>query len=168
MLYTLTERFRELDAILDAEEGVTEDEAAALDAARDAIIADLPGEVANAIRYIQTLQATHDATTVEAARLRAIAERTAKKAERVKALCIAAFDAAGVTTVKTPVGALSVQPNGGKPSLRIIVQVESLPDSLTKQPPRIADTDALRALAESMPDNGLAVLEPRGRHVRLR
>lgn len=167
-LYDLADHYRQLDATLDAEEGVTEDEAACIAAIRADLDAMTPEAFADAIRYLRSVESDAVALKAEVDRLSLLRARAQNKVTRIKGLLAEVFESRGVSSVKTPIGTVALQNNGGEPPLRLLVTDPMLlPDDLVTVT-RTPNNDALRSLCTSTPHNPFAVLDPRGKHVRIR
>lgn len=120
----------------------------------------------NYAKVIKELQATSE-------RIKAEEERIAKRRKSIesniafmKNTLQHAMEVVGVAKIKSDLFTISIQQNGGKAPMKLLVNVDSLPEEY-KHVNYSADNDKLREWAEKG-DCPYAVLEDRGKSIRIR
>lgn len=167
--YSLGVEFGALESLLDEAEaaGLLDDGAlVAVSEWMSGLDMALEQKVERCVQWIRQQEALADGAHLESIRLRALRDARQARAARVKKAIQDAMDSIGRTRIETPTSSVSIQANGGKQAVEVLVPVEQLPDDcvrITREP----DRESLRARIEAG-DTTMAVLLPRKSSLRIK
>lgn len=132
----------------------------------DSIEGEIEEKAENYAKIIRELAESEEKLKREEERIAKRRIGIANKKAFMKRTLQEAMEAVGVQKIKSDLFTISIQQNGGKAPLKMLVNVDSLPDEY-KRISYSADNEKLRAWAEKG-DCPYAILENRGRSVRIR
>ena len=170
-LFEITEDLLRLDALLSDLGGDVTDEQ--LEAEITGWFAELGAErkvkIDNYVMLIAEMEARAEMRAAESERLKALARVDENNARRLRDRLKAHMEACGDTKLETNRFLLSLQKNGGKQRVTILLPVEQLPEFYTEtQVTVVPDLDTIRQALEAGEVLDFARLEPRGTSLRIR
>ena len=132
----------------------------------DSIEGAIDDKAENYAKVIKDMEKSAENIGEEIVRLRERQQAVKKRAEWLKGNLYSAMKAVGKTKIKGDIFTVSIQKNGGAAPLKVLVDVDELPEELRKVKYE-ADKNALRELAEKG-DTRFAVIEERGESLRIK
>lgn len=169
-LYELGQAFTDLEAALIESGGEWTPEVEQAFAALGELEADKVDAYAHLIRNTEALAEVLEAEKRALEEKRAVA---ANRATRLKEKLHEYLTTRGLDKVKGTIWTAAIQANGGRPPMEVLVEPDQLPAAYTVTVKQV-NTGALRAAAElaggRLEEFGrtLAVIQPRGTHLRIR
>jgi chromosome segregation ATPase len=143
-LYELTAELVPLEQELRKEGGeITEDNMALAER-----VTDLLGQVATKIdgygKIYRNLEAEAEFIKQEEGRLRARRKTIESNIKRLEDAAKLSLEMRGIKSVRGQLFTVSVQRNGGVPPVELLVSLDKLPEKFKRQPPPVADLEAIR------------------------
>ena len=132
----------------------------------DSIEGAIDDKADNYAKIIKDLEKSAENMGEEISRLRERQQAVKNRVEWLKGNLYSAMKTVGKTKIKGDIFTVSIQKNGGAAPLKVLVDVDELPEELRKVKYE-ADKVALRELAEKG-DTRFAVIEERGESLRIK